>query len=539
MSYVKKVYSFASDGAFCTLIRLIFPKEDICFRVGGLVRFRSSLVLIRFSMAPYDASDDRFRNDVLTALLRASRDFYNYSTAFRDEYAEEIRRVAQENPLSVQSPFGINTTQLTRQLPTVTAAYFPPSLLSVKKTGKHARPKNGSSSATTKAELKKLNKLLNVKPPVTHDKIVTLMGLTNVPMEKFASHRVDVLIRKYLNSKTKEFVEETFKRVFFTGAPPFSAKNTVNVTWETDVKGLMRTTMDSDGLLVKRPTERLTTIISYCQTIINGAYKDLDDPTPGLSPEAEFLRLVTRFNGYTLFVNNISQNLRYNSSSLLFTYFSRTTPGIKFKTVADTLSDVRFGSYDVEDVLLKYVVTDDVGNTDEAVKDPYNVVTMAGYAYDQVSPALRAEFVLLKFLFYLGAEFGRLIPEFILGTYKRKFEQIGVVAFHVNNVLQLCPGLMTLMFYILTLSKKPDNLQLLRDVNHKFKVITTVKGYTGRQEGIELQKAISKHVEDIAIRCMDLLITKTVKKKQIVEYASLLFLRSGLMKDAGAIVSTL
>lgn len=486
-----------------------------------------------------DLSDERYRNDLTLSLLRATHEFYSYISRFRDQYAEAVKKIAASNPLSMTRLSDTQDTNIPTSdsgehpTPSVTTAYFPPSLLSIKKTGNHARRTHKEISAVTKLELKQLEKILNIKPPVTQEKIVTLLGMTHVPLEKFVSQRVDVLIRKYLTAKSREFVEDTFRRVFFTGAPPFATKNTVNVTWENDMKGLMKLATDADGLVVKRPTERLTTIISYCKTIINGAYKNLDDPIAGLSVEAEFLNLVRRFNGYTLFINNISQNMRFNASSLLFTYFHKTSPNMKFQTLSEMLSDIRYGSVDVEEVLLKYVITDDVGNTDEAVKDPYNIVTLSGHAYDQVRPALRAEFVLLKFFFYLSQEYKRLIPEFIRGTYKRKFDQIEVAAFSVNNVLQLCPGLMTLMFYMINLSKKADNMQLIHDINHKFKVVTSVKGYAGRQEGIELQKAISRHIEDITVRCMDLLLTKTIKKTQIIEYVNLLFFRSGLMKDAG------
>ena len=483
-------------------------------------------------------SDERFAADILKRLLGATHEYYSYVMSLREKYENELKKVASGNPLTKineAAGFGTNSSAaLGTSSFVLDAAYFPPNLLSIKKPKKPRIKPYKKESAMAKAELKRIEKLLMIKPPVTQSKLVKLMGIANVPVEKFVAQRVDVLIRKYLTTKLKEFTDETFKRVFFTGTPPFSVANKVNVSWEKDMKGLMKTAMDVEGMVVKRPTERLTAIIKYCNEVVNGAYRDLDDHIPGQSVEAVFVNRVATFNGYTLFINNISQNLRYNASSLIFTYFHRTSPKIKFSDIFDTLSDIRYGSTDAEKVLLNYAVNPDIENTDEAVKDPYNIVTFAGHPYDQVRPALRAEFVLLKLLFYLSKEFGRHIKAFIDGTYKRKFDQIDIAAFSVNNVLQLCPGLMTLMFYMINLSKDKEGIAMLNDINHKFRVISTLKGHAGRQEGIELQKSISQLMENITVKCIDLLMTKTIAGIQIIEYANLLFIRSGLLKDAGS-----
>ncbi|KAK3757174.1 hypothetical protein RRG08_061459 [Elysia crispata] len=324
----------------------------------------------------------------------------------------------------------------------------------------------------SKAELRKLNKLLAVKKPVTQDKLVTLMGITNVPLEKFKAYRIDVLIRQYMNDKQKEFTE-MFKRIFFTGPPPFAIKNKVSVSWENDMKGLMKTALDIEGLVVKQPTQRLQVIIGYCNAIIKGAFETLDEPTPGLMPEVVFVNRVNTFNSYTLFINNICQNLKYSASSLIFTYFYNTSPRINFNMISDTLSDISHGSRDVEEVLLNHVVEQEATvkdyDIDKAARNPYNVVAFSGYPFEQVRPALRAEYVLLKLLFYFGHEYGTQIKDFIKSTYRRKFNQIETVHFAINNVLQLFPGLMTIMFYMINLAKDSEGVRLLYEVNHKFK----------------------------------------------------------------------
>ena len=90
---------------------------------------------------------------------------------------------------------------------------------------------------------------------------------------------------------------------------------------------------------------------------------------------------------------------------------------------------------------------------------------------------------------------------------------------------------MTIMFYMINLAKDSEGVRLLYEVNHKFKVLTSVKSYIGSQEGIELHKGISELMEKITLKCIDLLVTKTITKMHIMEFVKILFLRSGLFKD--------
>lgn len=470
-----------------------------------------------------------YREDILKDLVTATHEFYSVMMDLRQQLEKRIKRMAdKQTPLIEINTPGLSLGSCARHHP------IPASIPAV-----GTRPRTSAfkpfrtRQTKAKAALTHVQKLLNIKPPVTKDKLVRLMGTLDVPMEKYVAQRVDVLIRKYLTQKMKVFTEETCKRTFFASAPPFAPVDRVNVTWETELRGLMRVVMDSDGMLVRRPTEKLTTVIQYCSEVINGAYETLDDASPGKTAEEVFLERVKRYNGFAGVVNNISANMRFNASSLIFTYFFKANPTTPFTYIYDTLSNIQRGSVDVEEVLLKHLLGAVSGGDDDddrAAKDPYNVVMLGGFAYEQIRPALRAEYALLKLLFFFSLENGRGLKGFVDDNYKRKYLQIKTAAFTINNVLQLFPGLMTVMFYMLTTSKDAQGAELLRALNYKFKVHTSVKGWAGRQESIETHKAISGLIERVAGRCIDLLATQTIKYQNIVQYINLLFMRSGLLR---------
>ena len=103
-----------------------------------------------------------------------------------------------------------------------------------------------------------------------------------------------------------------------------------------------------------------------------------------------------------------------------------------------------------------------------------------------------------------------------------------------SNVLQLCPGLMTIMFFMINNIKYQKSITLLHSLNSKFKLLTTLKGHVGKYEAIEMHTEVSKLIEQIVSKCCDLLITQKNKHNAIVEYMNVLFLRSGLLKDASS-----
>ena len=489
-----------------------------------------------------------YANELQGKMLSATHDYYAVMISLQEDYERAIKREASGNPLAVtrlMSACGDECGGVDGGHPTNTAfgprqqvatAYYPNSLM-----GKVKKPTSGKivapskeSAAASKAALKRLNKTLDVKPPLTHNKLVRLMGVVDVPMEKYAAHRVDILIRKYMTTKLEEFTDKTFRKAFFSTAPPFWPVNKVNMTWERDVKGLLRTAINSEGMLIKHPTDRLLTIIKYCGPIIKGAYQSFDAPIPGQTSAAVFVNRVTTFNGFAGLANNISSNLRYNASSLIFHYFKWASPTTTFANVRNTLADIQTGSNDVEDVLLKnLLVVDEVQeNTDKAVTDPYNVVAIGGFPYKQIAPALRAEYVLLKLFFFFCAKYGRAdMIKFVNDNYRRKYNQQDVAAFTINNVLQLCPGLMTLMFFMINQARDAVGMKLLEELTHQFRVLVSVKSHVGRQEAVELHKSISGLLEKIAVTCMSLIVTKTIKTDLINDFVNLLFLRSGLIRE--------
>ena len=226
--------------------------------------------------------------------------------------------------------------------------------------------------------------------------------------------------------------------------------------------------------------------------------------------------------------------MKYDSSSLIFSYFNRVG-GNDFAYVYKLLVDLVHGSTDIEKVLLHNLIGDvsvTEDNVDEAVKDPKNIVSFDGFPYEQVRYAIRAEFVLLKILFAISHEYGGYISSFIETNYKRKYKQMDKVPFAINNVLQLCPGIMTLIFYIINKFKDKEGIEELNSLNLKLLTLTNVKGQAGKQEAIETHKSISKLIEKVGNRCIDILVTNKDAKAVILDYSNLLFLRSGLIKDS-------
>lgn len=454
-------------------------------------------------------------------LLIATHKFYSLMRRIENGYEDRLKLVASRNP---KTPICINTAP---------ALVTPPSF---KIPVKHSRSRiikpYKDRRIEVNATLKKINKLLNIKPPVTHGKIVRLMGMMDVPVEKYVAQRIDILMRKYLTDKMKRFTDNTYKKHFFNMSPPFKPTNTANITWWRELKGLMKTALDSEGIIVKRPTERLRTIISYCSPAINGAYKRLDDRdvVAGTSTEEAFVQRIAKYNNYASLINNVSAMPRFNASSLILTYFKRarfSRTVATFASVADTLADIKGSSPDVERVLfshfLGHTVDDD---TDTAVRDPYNVVSFGGFPYEQLRPALRAEYVLLKLLFYLGSTF----DIDVRSTYKHMF--LSDEAISVDNVLQLYPGLMTVMFYLINTVGDPDGTHHTVTLDYRLRYLTSSKSHFGnRQEGVEIHKTISESTEKLGLRCIDILVTNVAVRMTIAPYSNLLFLRSGLLSD--------
>lgn len=456
--------------------------------------------------------------NVYKSLPVAIHKFYSLKIGLQTSYEEQLKKMAAQHPDSVHSinPLAPDPFQV------------PLSKLHVSHVRRERMTPYRDNRIILRGTLHRLKRLLDVKPPVTHGKVVKLMSLMNIPVEKYVAQRIDILLRKYLTDKMKTFTENTFKNHFFNMPPPFHPPNHVNITWKRDLKGLMKTTMDSDGLLVKRPTERLTSIIKYCSPAINGAYRELDQTLPNRSAEEAFVQRVNRYNEYATLVNNLSAYPRFNSSSLIFAYFKRVTQTISFTTIQSTLADIK-SSWDVEKVLLGHMLMDKVDDdTDIAVKDPYNIVSFGGFPYDQIRPALRAEYALLKLLFYLGMRFGFTVED----VYRRKFLHPSE-PFAVDNVLQLFPGLMTIMFYLINSVKDREGSSRLSDLNYKLLALVSTKRHFGnKQEAIEAHKMISHNTEKVVLRCVDILVMDVTSWTIISSYCNLLFLRSGLIRDA-------
>ena len=91
-----------------------------------------------------------------------------------------------------------------------------------------------------------------------------------------------------------------------------------------------------------------------------------------------------------------------------------------------------------------------------------------------------------------------------------------------------------MMFYAINRANDIEGRRLLEQFDRHCKTLMTVKGSGRRQEGIELSKNISKAMEAICIRFIDLVITDTIHRDNIRKYTNLLFLRSGLIKEGAA-----
>ena len=440
------------------------------------------------------------------------------------QYESTLKNKAMKNPMSMNGDVfeEKNVDSLKYSLALPIKLKYP-----LKKSILH---KNVDTQKTLKCDLRKIQKILKIKPPVTHNKIVRIMDRFDIPLEKFTAISIEVLIRKYFNSKLKEFGETTFKRYFFNNRPPFPVDNNINITWKDELKGLIKTFLDHDGLIIKKSSEKLDVIISYCSHIINTAYNDsLDRPIRGTNQDEAFVKKINKYNTFASFVNNISSNLQFNSSSLIFTYFHKAK--FDYDYINSNLGDIKFSSTDIEKMCLNNFKLDINENVDIAITDPYNVITFAGFPYETIKPALKAEFVLFKLLYYLRDNFeNESLSKFIRNNYQQKYSQIKTDPFAINNVLQLCPGLMTLMFYIINEKKDTIGIVFLQKLNTKFIELINTKGYVGKMECIERHKQISYLIQQVCERCIELFITdKKQIKHYITNYVNILFLRSGLI----------
>ena len=183
------------------------------------------------------------------------------------------------------------------------------------------RPTKDPMETAAKAYMKKLQKALVIKPPITQAKLLKLIEAHQIPGGKdmYVAMAVETMSRKYFTGAMKTFVEKTFVKHFFNTAPPYKLSDRSGVLWDTEFKGLMQTSVDDDGNLVRKPTAKLSHIIEYCSEIINGAYSALEVP-PGTShrtKEEAFIDMVTRYSRYAETVNNVSSDLSLNASALI------------------------------------------------------------------------------------------------------------------------------------------------------------------------------------------------------------------------------
>ncbi|GFR77389.1 hypothetical protein ElyMa_003967100 [Elysia marginata] len=385
------------------------------------------------------ADDQSYVCNLQRLLLVASQNLHALTGSLADEYENAIKRVAHANP---ETQTNINVHEGCCA-PSKTAGFMD-RFVRVRKplanNAKRLRADRRASVAAQNAAVRRINRRLNAKMHLTHDSIVNLMKQWNVPVETFVAMRVNEIMRKYLTEKEKEFAD-TCAKTFFSDPPPFLLTNNVAVTWENDLKGLLTTTLDERGVVVKTPTDIFNAVMVYYTDIIDTAFRDLDYEVPGVPPNVAAINKVKTHNTFAMLVNNMSPNLRYNASSMLLTYVRMCTPPVSFHRLANTLSDIRFGTHDVEDAFLKslvdpYLLRSEGETLERAVADPLNVISIRGYAYDQIKPALECEYALLKILFYLSFEFKGELATFVKNTYASKYEDADAVI-AVNNVLQL------------------------------------------------------------------------------------------------------
>ena len=402
----------------------------------------------------------------------------------------------------------------------------------------------------TNAALRRMQKALVITPPVTQQKLFKLMDNFEVPREVYVGYAIDQLWRKYMSKAFGVFVDKTYPKHFFNTRPPYKPSDRSSAVWEANFKGLMRTSIDDSGNFVRRPTEKLVAIISQCSAVINGAYASLEAPpseTVAATKEEAFVSRVKRYCGFAELVNNISSDTRLNASALIFYYFRKVSPETPFGLIEDTLANIHRGSPDIEEVLItehlsegmKWILTapdkdGEVPEVSKIVEDPYNIVILRGHPYSDIRGALKCEYLLLKLLFWLSTSVdptNKDLREYVRSVYSVEYvgkkRDDGRVA--MNNVLQIFPGLLTLMFYLLV--EKPRDRQgtaFVKDLNHALILLSTMKSAGGRHAAIERHKSVSGLVMKVAQRCVDLISTGTIKYgDHIKKYATEKFLRSG------------
>jgi len=404
-----------------------------------------------------------------------------------------------------------------------------------------------------KAYMKRLQRALVIKPPITHAKLLKLIETQHIPGGKdmYVAMAVETMARKYFTGAMKTFVEKTFVKHFFNTQPPYKLSDRSGVLWDTEFKGLMQTSVDGDGNLVRKPTAKLSHIIEYCSEIINGAYSALEVP-PGTyhrTKEEAFIEMVTRYSRYAETVNNVSSDLSLNASALILWHFRKlSSNAFTFKDLKDSLADVERGSRDIEKVVFVHTL----GSIDyledpaeSAALNPKNVVAMGGDPYELLRPALRAEYILLKTLFWLTAEFGgEELRGFVDRTYRKRYEAPKLT---VHNVLQMFPGLLTIVLSALQDTKgvrppAPMAAELVKRLNHKLIVAHQMKGAGGRRAAIMRHNEVSDAMFEVIELFLDLAAEGNIgQMNSVKQYVSEMFLRSGFIKPAaeptmGAIV---
>ncbi len=395
-----------------------------------------------------------------------------------------------------------------------------------------------------KAYMKRLQKALVIKPPITQAKLLELIETHHIPGGKdmYVALAVETMSRKYFTGAMKTFVEKTFVKHFFNTPPPYKLADRSGVLWDTEFKGLMQTSVDDDGNLVRKPTAKLSHIIEYCSEIINGAYSALEVP-PGTSnrtKEEAFIEMVTRYSRFAETVNNVSADLSLNASALILWHFRKlSTRAFTFDNLKTSLADVEGGSRDVEKVILIHSLgrLDYLEDpADNAVKDPKNIVAMGGDPYELIRPALRTEYVLLKALFWLVGEFGgEGISGFVDRTYRKKYEASRLL---VHNVLQMFPGLLTIVLSALQDTRgvrppAPLAGDLVKRLNHKMIVAHQMKGVGGRRAAIMRHNEVSQAMFEVTELFLDLAAAGNIGRMvSVKQYVSEMFLRSGFIKPA-------
>ncbi|RUS71494.1 hypothetical protein EGW08_020745 [Elysia chlorotica] len=388
------------------------------------------------------------------------------------------------------------------------------------------------------AHIRKLRSGYVVKKPVTYSKLAVLTRKAGISEKMIAALAIETMARKYFGGAMKKFVEKTFKNNFFNaGGGPYKPFDRTGILWDTEFKNLMLVSREEYGNVVKEPTVKLKHIMQFCQTIIEGAYGDLEVP-PGCAFANEFeafIDRVKRFAGFAEIVNNISATPMYNSSSLIL-HFYQTVSRINFtfEDLVKELSDLDAGERDVEKALLRYELGRlDYANSidsDKIADDAYNVVALAGNPYEQIRPALKCEFLLLKLIFWLATRSTQTsLYNFVMRTYKSKFVKFA----KINNVLQIFPGLLTIMFYTLKNSAICNNRchgDKVKKLNHSLILATEMKTAGGAHAAIDRHKDVSNDTINVVTEFIAII--KTQRAWENVEFQKSInemFLRSSCM----------